>query len=116
MGDTVKVAMPEYSVVYMLVEGEKSVTTTSLFENTNNTSNFLHVYPNPTRNSINIDSDGFSYNKVEIYNILGQKVYSANIRNNFGSIQKLDLSLANGVYFIHLKNNTDVRTKKIIIR
>ena len=114
-GGSIKVALPGYSVVYMLVEGEKSITSISMTENSGATSRSVHIYPNPSRGNIHINSDGFNYNQIVIYNILGQKVFRKNVQRNIGEPFKLRLDLAKGIYFIQLKSNIEVRTQKIMV-
>ena len=62
----------------------------------------LSVYPNPTQGQATIISKGaLKMEKVEVYNILGQQVYSANADNK--EKHSLDLNrLASGVYTIQV--------------
>lgn len=69
------------------------------------------VYPNPTKNIINIETTA-EISKIEIYNTLGQLI------NSFeGNKKEIDVStLSNGIYFLTI-TTTDKNsvTKKIII-
>ena len=69
------------------------------------------MYPNPTRNILNI-----TYNQeisnVEVYNLVGQSV--ANITPNANEGQ-IDMSnLASGAYFVKVTSNNATRTVKVI--
>ncbi len=71
----------------------------------------LKVYPNPTKDILNI-----SYNQeisnVEIFNLVGQRVATIAPNANDG---KLDISsLANGTYFVKVTSNNETRTVKVI--
>lgn len=71
----------------------------------------LKVYPNPTKDILNI-----SYNQeisnVEIFNLVGQRVATIAPNANEG---KLDISsLANGTYFVKVTSNNETRTVKVI--
>jgi len=59
--------------------------------------NTLNVYPNPTTNYLNIDSDA-NINSVAVYNIQGQLVLAQSGKNQ---IDKIDVSqLESGTYFL----------------
>jgi hypothetical protein len=79
-------------------------------------SNQLSVYPNPNNGKFTMQllivSSQWS---VEVYNVLGENVYSQfNIKNPKFSI---DLSsLPNGVYFLQLKSEQGVFNSKVIIQ
>lgn len=77
----------------------------SSFENRDD----LKVYPNPTKNWINISNvDNNTLNKIEIYNILGKVVYEAQITDKQINIE----SLNNGIYmikFYFIDDKTEIR-------
>ena len=69
------------------------------------------IYPNPTTGLFNIQAVEGS--DIEVVNSLGQVVY---LINNANSYEVIDLSDNNdGTYFIRVKSNDSVSTKKIII-
>ena len=70
----------------------------------------LKIYPNPTSDYINITATT-TIDKVELYSILGQKVYVANNTSTI-DVSRFD----SGVYFIQLHSGNDSITKKIIIQ
>jgi type IX secretion system substrate protein len=76
---------------------------------TNNTG--LSVFPNPTTGKCNIQYNGniANFNSMEIYNMLGEKVYGTNT-----FISAIDLSnLQNGIYFIRFNLNSKTITQKL---
>jgi len=65
----------------------------------------LSIFPNPTKDRINVMSnDGFD--KVEVYNTLGELVISKEAMTNNVSIDMSDLNT--GVYFVKIFNNANV--------
>lgn len=74
--------------------------------------NEINLYPNPTRDFININASNLLDIKgsIDIYNNLGQKVATKTVNSN--SDLKVNVSnLSNGVYFINL--NSGELTKKM---
>ena len=73
--------------------------------------NSITLYPNPTNNEISISSESF-INSIEIYNSLGQKVYTETINSKEKTI---DISsLPSGVYVLGAKTDDGIMRKKII--
>lgn len=59
------------------------------------------IYPNPSSDVINIQTDDTELKEIEIYNSLGQLIKTAKVSNN----DKLDISrLPNGILYIRQKN------------
>ncbi len=79
--------------------------------------NSISVFPNPTTGQFQIQidsenefkSDGY---RIEIVNMLGEKVYSSNIRHQVSNINISDKPT--GIYFLHLKSNTKTYNQKVI--
>jgi hypothetical protein len=87
------------------------VSTNQLLANDNFSFESLKLYPNPTKNTLNV-----SYNQeisnVEVYNLVGQRV--ANLTPNANEGQ-LDMSnLASGAYFVKVTSNNATKTVKVI--
>jgi hypothetical protein len=86
-----------------------------LFENTN-LGNAIKVYPNPARETVNINlPSSFESVKVKLTNILGAVVYDEKLNNNK---EKMTISLANnpkGVYFLTVESNNEKVTRKLVI-
>jgi bilirubin oxidase len=81
----------------------------------------ITVYPNPAGNEISVIGYQLSeINSIEIYDMLGQKVFISNPENrrlNPKSQITLDVSgLKSGIYFLTVKQNQSVTTRKIVIQ
>ncbi len=76
--------------------------------------NQLLIYPNPSTGqfTINLYNNQTGYT-VEVYNVLGEKIYQAILSN---SQNVIDLSThPTGMYFIYLKSGEGVETGEVII-
>ncbi|HAT81332.1 MAG TPA: hypothetical protein DCS17_08120 [Flavobacterium sp.] len=74
---------------------------------------FFKIYPNPSNGDFNIifdDSNGL--NSVEIFSLLGQKVFEK--RNSQSSSISVN-NLQKGIYLIKVMKDSKSRTEKIII-
>jgi hypothetical protein len=84
-----------------------------IYEENNN--NAIQLFPNPCNGVFMIQS-GFGQlinGKIEIVNVLGDKIFSYTIDSNRSSI---DISTqSNGIYFLQLKTENGISNKKIII-
>ncbi|HTA60921.1 MAG TPA: T9SS type A sorting domain-containing protein [Bacteroidia bacterium] len=68
----------------------------------------LHIYPNPANNKITIDTKNID--EVKLFDVLGKQITST--KEN-----EIDVSnLPNGIYFIQVKTNTTISTKKIMVQ
>ncbi len=75
----------------------------------NNDPSGILFYPNPTSGKIYWDKENTNHT-ITVYNELGQILYNDTPNENY-----LDLSfLNNGIYFLQLKNRSNIVTKKII--
>ena len=79
------------------------------------------MYPNPTNNNTNLvfklDKDQ-SVN-IEVYNMLGEVVYTANENNMTAGTHTIAINgsnLQNGVYFVRLSADNVPTTQKLIIQ
>ena len=67
------------------------------------------IYPNPAKDILRVEGKGIL--KVELFNIVGQKVLSIN-----KGFEAIDISpLQNGVYFVRLKTNDGEKTVKLVV-
>jgi hypothetical protein len=70
------------------------------------------IYPNPTNSLLTIETGIADINEIEITTQNGQLIYSSTI---VGTTHQLDLSsFDSGVYFITIRSNDFVTTRKII--
>jgi len=74
------------------------------------TTNF-EMYPNPSNGDINLSSN--SMFDVTIYSINGELVYS---KANVNSKIVLNLDVTTGIYFVKVRQDNSVLTKKLIIK
>lgn len=74
----------------------------------------VYVTPNLSNGIFTVNSILYAFDKVEIFNMSGEEVYSSNIKgeNSF----TIDISSNNpGIYFIKFTNKSRVITKKIVL-
>lgn len=71
----------------------------------------LSVYPNPAQNVLHFDTETFSGNQLEIYNLNGQKVLSSNL---LGATKSVNIeSLTSGLYLARLQDkNGNIKISK----
>ncbi len=81
--------------------------------------NKLAVLPNPSEGNITVNVDlkqkqDFS---IEITDMLGKKIFEKSIKQSIAVSEEFDLSKNNkGVYFVILKTNDEVITRKVLIQ
>lgn len=73
----------------------------------------LSVFPNPTNGVLNIESDTFQFNNIEIVDCLGKRVFSRSL--DFAKSISFKPHLSKGIYFLMLSDNTKIQNVKIII-
>jgi hypothetical protein len=79
---------------------------------TNSSAEAISIFPNPTSGILNINAIEVT-SSVEVYNVIGDKVYSGTLVKGNNSV---DLSsLANGAYFVKLNSNNQITSKKVIL-
>jgi photosystem II stability/assembly factor-like uncharacterized protein len=73
----------------------------------------ISIYPNPSKNRLNINAPQFNHSDFKIMNIQGKIVFEGRMQND---VEVLDLSsYQSGVYFIHFLNDQEKHTQKFII-
>ena len=70
----------------------------------------LQVYPNPTKNILNITTDLNSTKDVEIYDMIGKKVLVENIQSQLNVS-----SLVTGMYIVKITEDGKTSTKRLAI-
>jgi Secretion system C-terminal sorting domain len=78
-------------------------------------SNFINIFPNPSSELFTISfPDNFINGELEIYSVLGEKVYSDNI--NKQSKKEINLKkIGAGIYFVKVFDGEKSYSKKLII-
>jgi hypothetical protein len=89
-----------------------------LFTNLNNAVkdnfNSIFVFPNPSKGQVSFALENGIDNKVEVYNIAGQKVYENN--NITTNLVNQDFSaMPKGIYTVRVTNNKTVKVSKFIL-
>lgn len=76
----------------------------------------LNIYPNPSNGIITVETDELqgTQGQLEIYNVIGEKIYESAISQNNNSTIDIS-SQPNGIYFMQLKTEKGIASKKIII-
>ncbi len=70
------------------------------------------LYPNPARNSLTISSENEGISKVEIYNVLGQRVMDNTYASNLTETINIS-SLNTGMYLVKINNTT---AKRLVVK
>ena len=72
------------------------------------------IYPNPSKNGI-VNIKNTTGTLINIYNMLGQKVFTSKVNSSF-SVQTLNLStLQSGLYLVQISDGTNTSVKKLIL-
>jgi hypothetical protein len=75
--------------------------------------NELLLYPNPTTGQLTIDNGEIGMEEIQIFDMLGRKVMEYRVENEV--FYKLDMALLpNGTYFVRIKTESDVITRKVV--
>jgi subtilisin-like proprotein convertase family protein len=112
-GEVLKIAVYKYGSAWPTLTNRQfqiSAHTTFLNSESFDKNNFYYA-PNPVKNYLDL-----SYNKeissVEVYNVMGQKVYS--LQQNQKTIHVDFSSLSNGVYMVRVISGNQSKTIKIV--
>ena len=69
----------------------------------------VRIFPNPVNSNLNIAN--LSNTKVEIFNLVGQRIISH--ENVSGDLHVDMTAYSNGIYFVKMQNGKSTRTEKI---
>jgi hypothetical protein len=75
--------------------------------------NNVEVYPNPSSGQFTISSLKVPVNEVNVYDVYGKLVLSKAVNKKQETVS---LKTASGIYFLRLKTNEGVVSKKIVIQ
>ena len=107
---------PAHGVELYSTEGSSILSTTD-FQTTFDKSqqSTFRVFPNPAKNSITIENIlGDPIEKIEIFNITGQKLREVKVDNSNSKISSSIENLNSGIYLIKVYSNNNTETIKII--
>jgi hypothetical protein len=86
---------------------------TTLSKQDFNIENNFNIYPNPSTTNLNLNFKNVDSNTlVEVYNILGAKVYSRTINNNKSTINTTQWQ--KGVYLVRVSSDIRTITKRFV--
>ena len=86
--------------------------------NTSFLSSNFSIYPNPNNGTFNIQLKGIvSDFEINIFDVTGKSIYSEAFYQNSDLVKEIRIQdkISNGMYFINIKTNEGLVTKKIII-
>lgn len=78
--------------------------------------NAVTVYPNPTTGKIQVAANGFDVQRLEVYNVVGEKMFAV-VDFKQQNSNEIDLSnFQNGIYFVKIFEGEKMYMKKIILQ
>lgn len=72
----------------------------------------INVYPNPSNDILNIELEDNKYKKIEIYNILAEKIYESDIYDSNMAINVKEFNT--GIYWIRISGENNKQLVKFI--
>ena len=77
----------------------------------------VNVYPNPSQGNVNINVNGANATHLEIFNVLGESVYTQSLTNKTNKVISLNETTfkSKGVYFVKVKGSETSVTERLII-
>jgi hypothetical protein len=79
-----------------------------------NTGNNINIFPNPANDEIQVISNQLSVNSIEVYNLLGERIYSSPITDNRSQVTINIADFSRGVYVLEIKTEKEVMMKKFV--
>jgi len=78
--------------------------------------NGMEIFPNPSNGMFSIQQQsGTKQQTIEIYNILGEKIYSTT--SDTKATYDIDISHSpKGIYFVKLNDGEKIQTEKIVVQ
>jgi hypothetical protein len=80
---------------------------------TGDDNNEIKLFPNPTSGKFNVQVSNLKVQNLEVYNVLGEKVYSKSLNDKQTSIEINLSDHADGIYFVKLFTDRETIVKKI---
>jgi len=82
-----------------------------------NMANTLSIYPNPAVNETFVTIENAGLNEVMVYDIQGRLISNQSVMANEGEQMLLSTeTLTSGVYFVTVRNESAVRTAKLVVK
>jgi hypothetical protein len=79
-----------------------------------NSGNLISISPNPASSEIQVISNQSSVVGIDVYNMLGEKVYTSPITDNRSPITVNIASLPSGMYFAEIKTEKGATVRKFV--
>lgn len=76
--------------------------------------NDIALFPNPANNEIKVTSNQLSVNSIEIYNMLGDRIYSSPITDNQSPFIINIADFPKGVYVVEVKTESGIGVEKFV--
>ncbi len=81
-----------------------------------NNGNDISVYPNPVEINLIIDLGKSENSHIQIFNMMGQKVFEHNYSSSMISINKKEFATGNGIYFVQITGaNKNMVNRKVVV-
>jgi len=119
--DTINFGSPLSTGSYYLIENVCVSTDSNLCNNSSLVIDYqddeVLTYPNPVSDKFNIDlgPNSRSFQKILLYNSVGQEIYQSVVNNNVSKLQLNFQSLQNGIYIMKFENSINVYYRKILV-
>jgi hypothetical protein len=82
-----------------------------------NVANTLSIYQNPAVNETFVTIENAGLNEVMVYDIQGRLISNQSVMANEGEQMRLSTeTLISGVYFVTVRNESAVRTAKLVVK
>jgi hypothetical protein len=94
-----------------------NISTTICYVGINETSSAISLFPNPAATEIRIKSQESGIKSVEIYDVLGEKIFSTDV--TAGKTDELTINATTftaGIYFVSIKTTEGVVMKKVVVQ
>lgn len=98
---------------HVTLGGNTGVDCSSLSVLENNLESSIKLYPNPAKDNFTIENINQLDLNIQVFNILGKEVYSANVNASINHNINLS-SLKTGVYLVRLTADNQTLTKRLI--
>lgn len=91
--------------------------TTTALGNEEFLQNDFSIYPNPSKGSFNIEfKNSVNSYSVEVFDVTGKTIYENNFDQSSNLVQTINLDKpSSGVYFMNVKSDKGIVTKKLVI-
>ncbi len=100
---------PDWGRQLFRIEGINTITST---EEEKSEIEFIKIYPNPTTESIFVDTEGNQKFEYQLVDVNGKVLINSNLDNTKNQIQLH--SFSSGIYFLRLSNDKKNKTFKIV--